>query len=148
MPILWSVCKQTNQYNMRILWKYENTEPTQNKFMKWINDNLTFICSEGKQFFLWSERYFQMSYLTLLVTYARYQIGLRLVQVQTTIIACSRYELGGSSPLDLNGLCHTIFVIFLEVRVDLVLKSNSWKYNFVEVSGHNLESSQTCGFCI
>jgi hypothetical protein len=29
------------------------------------------------------------------------------------------------------------------------LKSNSWKYNnFVEVSGHNLESSQTWGFRI
>ncbi len=26
------------------------------------------------------------------------------------------------------------------------LKSNSWKYNFVEISGHNLESSQTWCF--
>ncbi len=24
----------------------------------------------------------------------------------------------------------------------------SWMYNFVEVSGHNLESSQTWGFCM
>ncbi len=29
-----------------------------------------------------------------------------------------------------------------------VVKPNSWKYNFVEVSGHNIESSQTWGFCI
>ncbi len=29
-----------------------------------------------------------------------------------------------------------------------VLKPNSWKYNFVEVSGHGLESSQTWGFRI
>jgi hypothetical protein len=27
-------------------------------------------------------------------------------------------------------------------------KRNSWMYNFVEVSGHNLESSQTWGFCM
>ncbi len=27
-------------------------------------------------------------------------------------------------------------------------KPNSWTYNFVEVSGHNLESSQTWGFCM
>jgi hypothetical protein len=30
----------------------------------------------------------------------------------------------------------------------LTLKPNSWTYNFVEVSGHNLESSQTWGFCV
>ncbi len=29
-----------------------------------------------------------------------------------------------------------------------VLKPNSWTYNFVEASGHNLESSPTWGFCI
>ncbi len=29
-----------------------------------------------------------------------------------------------------------------------VQKPNSWTNHFVEVSGHNLESSQTCGFCI
>ncbi len=27
-------------------------------------------------------------------------------------------------------------------------EGNSWTYKFVEVSGHNLESSQTCGFCV
>ncbi len=27
-------------------------------------------------------------------------------------------------------------------------KPNSWTYNFIEVSGHNLESSQTWGFCM
>jgi hypothetical protein len=27
-------------------------------------------------------------------------------------------------------------------------KPHSWRYNFVEVSGHNLESSQTWGFCM
>ncbi len=27
-------------------------------------------------------------------------------------------------------------------------KPNSWSYSFIEVSGHNLESSQTWGFCI
>ncbi len=27
-------------------------------------------------------------------------------------------------------------------------KPNSWTYNFIEVSGHNLESSQTLGFCM
>ncbi len=27
-------------------------------------------------------------------------------------------------------------------------KQNSWTYNFVEVSGHNLENSQTWGFCV
>ncbi len=26
----------------------------------------------------------------------------------------------------------------------LVQKPNSWTYNFVKVSGHNLKSSQTC----
>ncbi len=31
---------------------------------------------------------------------------------------------------------------------ELLLKPNSWTYNFVEVSGHNLESSQTWGFRI
>jgi hypothetical protein len=33
------------------------------------------------------------------------------------------------------------------LRMGLVaeLKPNSWTYNFVEVSGHTLESSQTCG---
>ncbi len=30
----------------------------------------------------------------------------------------------------------------------LCLKPNSWTYNFIEVSGHNLESSQTWGFRI
>jgi hypothetical protein len=29
-----------------------------------------------------------------------------------------------------------------------VLKPNSWTYNHVEVSGHNLESSQAWGFCM
>ncbi len=29
-----------------------------------------------------------------------------------------------------------------------VEKPSSWTNHFVEVSGHNLESSQTCGFCI
>ncbi len=29
----------------------------------------------------------------------------------------------------------------------VLLKPNSWTYNFVEVSGHNLERSQTRGFC-
>ncbi len=33
-------------------------------------------------------------------------------------------------------------------RVAPFLKPNSWTYNFVEVSGHNLESSQTWGFRI
>jgi hypothetical protein len=28
------------------------------------------------------------------------------------------------------------------------LKPNSWTYSFFEVSGHNLESSQTWGFCM
>jgi hypothetical protein len=28
------------------------------------------------------------------------------------------------------------------------LKPNSWTYNIVEVSGHNLDSSQTWGFCM
>jgi hypothetical protein len=31
---------------------------------------------------------------------------------------------------------------------DAVLRPNSWTYNFIEVSGHILESSQTCGFCM
>jgi hypothetical protein len=34
------------------------------------------------------------------------------------------------------------FYTDLEHRSGLVLKRNSWTYNFVEVSGHNLESSQ------
>ncbi len=29
-----------------------------------------------------------------------------------------------------------------------LLKPNSWTYNFIEVSWHNLESSQTWGFCM
>ncbi len=29
-----------------------------------------------------------------------------------------------------------------------IQKPNSWMYNFVEVSGHNLESSQTWGVCV
>ncbi len=39
---------------------------------------------------------------------------------------------------------------FLQVAVANThcLKPNSWIYNFVEVSRHNLESSQTWGFCM
>ena len=33
-------------------------------------------------------------------------------------------------------------------RIFHLLKPNSWTYNFVEVSGHNFESSQTWGFRI
>jgi hypothetical protein len=35
----------------------------------------------------------------------------------------------------------------LNVATTSVLKPNSWTYNFVEVSGHNLESSGIWGFC-
>ncbi len=34
----------------------------------------------------------------------------------------------------------------LEKRNKFLLKPNSWTYNFVEFSGHNLESSKTWGF--
>ncbi len=41
--------------------------------------------------------------------------------------------------------------IFLTVSDTCALaeqKPNSWTFNFIEVSGHNLESSQTYGFCM
>jgi hypothetical protein len=37
--------------------------------------------------------------------------------------------------------------LFLTEKVWSLQKPNSWTYYFVEVSGHNLESSQTWGFC-
>ncbi len=37
---------------------------------------------------------------------------------------------------------------YYRMRVCRILVPNSWMYNFVEVSGHNLESSQTWGFCM
>jgi hypothetical protein len=46
------------------------------------------------------------------------------------------------------------FIVCVDIRHDLtskpkrVQKPNSWTYNFVEVSGHNLESSRTWGFCL
>jgi hypothetical protein len=36
----------------------------------------------------------------------------------------------------------------MAVRARTFLNPNSWMSNFVEVSGHNLESSQTWGFCM
>ncbi len=36
----------------------------------------------------------------------------------------------------------------LTVTYSIVKKPNSWMYNFLEISGHNLESSQTWGFCM
>ncbi len=39
-------------------------------------------------------------------------------------------------------------LLWILLFVHTVLKPNSWTYNFVEVSGHNLESSQTWSFCM
>ncbi len=43
--------------------------------------------------------------------------------------------------------CKT-FSMYKKGVTPIVLKPNSWTYNFVEVSGHNLESSQTWGSCM
>ncbi len=37
------------------------------------------------------------------------------------------------------------YTLTIDIRVR---KPNSWTYNFIEVSGHKLESSQTWGFCM
>jgi hypothetical protein len=39
-----------------------------------------------------------------------------------------------------------VFAVFTPPR--LLLKPNSWTFNFVEVSGHNFVRSQTWGFCM
>jgi hypothetical protein len=49
--------------------------------------------------------------------------------------------------------CPIVFLVHASIFVHLcpastVQKRNSWTYNFVEVSGHNLDSSQTWGFRI
>ncbi len=38
------------------------------------------------------------------------------------------------------------FVHCSDMGIEHIQKPNSWTYNFVQVSGHNLESSQTGGF--
>jgi hypothetical protein len=43
--------------------------------------------------------------------------------------------------------CKCMAFLF-DVIVAPALKPNSWTYNFVEFSGHNLESSQTWDFCM
>ncbi len=37
--------------------------------------------------------------------------------------------------------------VWYTVLPSVLQKPNSWTYNFFEVSGHNLKSSQTWGFC-
>jgi hypothetical protein len=37
---------------------------------------------------------------------------------------------------------------YIALAWDLAWKPNSWTYNFIEVSGHNIQSSQTWGVCM
>ncbi len=53
-----------------------------------------------------------------------------------------------SSPLSWTPLFSILPHLYPGLRPCPILKPNSWTDNFVEVSGHNRESSQTWGFCI
>ncbi len=58
------------------------------------------------------------------------------------VIVCTQISYASSGPM-LTITSHPSFD-----NKDTVLKPNSLTYNFVEVSTHNLETSQTWGFCM
>jgi hypothetical protein len=62
------------------------------------------------------------------------------------LILCIQFSIPNFEPVPYNicELCASSTVCIL----DAVQKPNSWTYNFVDVSMHNLESSQTCVFRI
>jgi hypothetical protein len=45
-------------------------------------------------------------------------------------------------------VCCALNLLNYALANNFVLKPNSWMYNFIEVSGHNLERSQTWGCCV